>query len=84
LGPSTLPLQAPDLDGAIDLVNSNEHGNGTAIFTQSGAAARKFQHEVCALTHERLQGARGGAGQRYDQQAGGSCFHRCPHFFRLG
>lgn len=45
----TIPLpspQAPDLDSAIELVNSNEHGNGTAIFTHSGAAARKFQHEV--------------------------------------
>jgi malonate-semialdehyde dehydrogenase (acetylating)/methylmalonate-semialdehyde dehydrogenase len=27
-------------------VNGNEHGNGCAIFTKSGAAARKFQHEV--------------------------------------
>ncbi len=27
-------------------MNSNEHGNGTAIFTRSGAAARRFQNEV--------------------------------------
>ena len=34
------------LDDAINLTNSNPYGNGTAIFTQSGAAARKFQHEI--------------------------------------
>lgn len=34
------------LDDALALVNSNEHGNGTALFTRSGAAARKFQSEV--------------------------------------
>ncbi|KIZ05257.1 methylmalonate-semialdehyde dehydrogenase [Monoraphidium neglectum] len=45
-GPVLVCLEAPDLDSAIALVNSNEHGNGTAIFTHSGAAARKFQHEI--------------------------------------
>jgi malonate-semialdehyde dehydrogenase (acetylating)/methylmalonate-semialdehyde dehydrogenase len=34
------------LDEAIDLVNRNPFGNGTGIFTQSGAAARKFQNEI--------------------------------------
>ncbi len=34
------------LDDAIKLINDNPYGNGTAIFTSSGAAARKFQHEV--------------------------------------
>lgn len=34
------------LDEAIQLTNSNPYGNGTAIFTKSGAAARKFQHEI--------------------------------------
>lgn len=33
-------------EDAIALVNSNRYGNGTAIFTRSGAAARKFQNEV--------------------------------------
>jgi malonate-semialdehyde dehydrogenase (acetylating)/methylmalonate-semialdehyde dehydrogenase len=47
-GPVLVCLDAPDLDAAIALVNSNEHGNGTAIFTHSGAAARKFQHEIGA------------------------------------
>lgn len=31
---------------ALEIVNSNTHGNGTAIFTRSGPAARKFQDEV--------------------------------------
>lgn len=39
-------MTAPSMEDAIHLINSNPYGNGTAIFTQSGAAARKFQHEV--------------------------------------
>lgn len=39
-------LQADTLDAAIKIVNEEQHGNGTAIFTQSGAAARKFQNEI--------------------------------------
>ena len=31
---------------AIDIVNANPYGNGTAIFTSSGQAAKKFQREV--------------------------------------
>ena len=31
---------------ALELINSNEYGNGTAIFTNDGGVARKFQHEV--------------------------------------
>lgn len=31
---------------AINLINSNRYGNGTAIFTKSGSAARKFQREI--------------------------------------
>jgi malonate-semialdehyde dehydrogenase (acetylating)/methylmalonate-semialdehyde dehydrogenase len=34
------------VDEAIALVNANPYGNGTAIFTSSGAAARRFQREV--------------------------------------
>lgn len=44
--PRTLPNQVDTLEEAIQLINANEHGNGTAIFTRSGAAARKFQGEV--------------------------------------
>jgi len=39
-------LKANSLDEAIKLTNSNPYGNGTAIFTNSGAAARRFQHEI--------------------------------------
>jgi malonate-semialdehyde dehydrogenase (acetylating)/methylmalonate-semialdehyde dehydrogenase len=33
-------------DEALKLVNENPYGNGTAIFTRDGGAARRFQHEV--------------------------------------
>lgn len=39
-------LYADTLDEAISLINANRYGNGTALFTKSGAAARKFTHEV--------------------------------------
>ena len=45
-GPVLVILEASTLDEAIDLVNANPNGNGTAVFTQSGAAARKFQEEI--------------------------------------
>ena len=31
---------------AIEIVNRNPYGNGTAIFTNSGSIARKYQHQV--------------------------------------
>ena len=45
-GPVLVVLSAASLDEAIALINANPNGNGTAIFTQSGAAARKFQEEI--------------------------------------
>ncbi|GLC48015.1 Methylmalonate-semialdehyde dehydrogenase [acylating], mitochondrial [Pleodorina starrii] len=45
-GPVLSCMDAPSLDDALQIVNGNEHGNGTAIFTRSGAAARRFQSEV--------------------------------------
>jgi len=45
-GPVLVILAAKTLDEAIDLVNSNPNGNGVAVFTQSGAAARKFQEDI--------------------------------------
>lgn len=45
-GPVLSLMDAEDLDEAIAIINANPNGNGTAIFTQSGAAARKFQEEV--------------------------------------
>lgn len=45
-GPVLVVLRAQTLDEAIELVNSNPYGNGTAIFTRSGAAARRYQNEI--------------------------------------
>lgn len=45
-GPVLALMSAENMDEAIALVNANPNGNGTAIFTQSGAAARKFQEEI--------------------------------------
>lgn len=45
-GPVLLLMEADTLDDAIEIINRNPYGNGTAIFTKSGAAARKFQYEI--------------------------------------
>src|SRR5450631_560468 len=45
-GPVMVIVGVNTLDEAITLINSNPFGNGTGIFTQSGAAARKFQSEI--------------------------------------
>ncbi len=45
-GPVMVIVGVDSLDDAIKLTNDNPFGNGTAIFTQSGAAARKFQNEI--------------------------------------
>jgi len=45
-GPVLVLVGVDTLDEAIDLINKNPYGNGTGIFTQSGAAARKFQNEI--------------------------------------
>ena len=45
-GPVLIVLRARTADEAIELVNSNPYGNGTAIFTSSGQAARVFQRKV--------------------------------------
>ncbi|WP_312933511.1 CoA-acylating methylmalonate-semialdehyde dehydrogenase [Pseudomonas sp.] len=45
-GPVLVTLTVDTLDEAIALVNRNPFGNGTGLFTQSGAAARKFQSEI--------------------------------------
>jgi malonate-semialdehyde dehydrogenase (acetylating) / methylmalonate-semialdehyde dehydrogenase len=45
-GPVLVILAADSLDHAIELVNANPNGNGTAVFTQSGAAARRFQEDI--------------------------------------
>ena len=45
-GPVLVNLRAQSLDEALALINANPYGNGTAIFTRSGAAARRFQRDV--------------------------------------
>lgn len=45
-GPVLVCLSVPTLDDAISLINLNDYGNGTAVFTSSGAAAARFQKEV--------------------------------------
>src|SRR5450631_2126387 len=45
-GPVMVIMGVDTLNDAIELVNSNPFGNGTGLFTQSGAAARKFQTEI--------------------------------------
>jgi malonate-semialdehyde dehydrogenase (acetylating)/methylmalonate-semialdehyde dehydrogenase len=47
-GPVLSVVRAKTLDEAIGMVNGNPFGNGAAIFTSSGGAARKFQEEVSA------------------------------------
>lgn len=45
-GPVLVVVRARSFDEAVELVNRNPYGNGTAIFTRSGAAARRFQSEI--------------------------------------
>jgi malonate-semialdehyde dehydrogenase (acetylating)/methylmalonate-semialdehyde dehydrogenase len=45
-GPVLSVLRAPSYDAAVDLVNGSPYGNGVAIFTCDGGAARKFVSEV--------------------------------------
>jgi malonate-semialdehyde dehydrogenase (acetylating)/methylmalonate-semialdehyde dehydrogenase len=45
-GPVLSVVRVPSYDEALDLVNTNPYGNGTAIFTNDGGAARRYQSEV--------------------------------------
>ena len=45
-GPILVVLRADTLEEAVDLVNKNPYANGTAIFTESGGAARRFAAEI--------------------------------------
>ncbi|WP_416963505.1 CoA-acylating methylmalonate-semialdehyde dehydrogenase [Streptomyces sp. Agncl-13] len=47
-GPVLVVVRAESYDEAITLINSSRWGNGTAIFTRDGGAARRFQMEVKA------------------------------------
>ncbi|GAB3181637.1 CoA-acylating methylmalonate-semialdehyde dehydrogenase [Nesterenkonia halophila] len=45
-GPVLSVLRVESYDEALELINRNKYGNGTAIFTNDGGAARRFQNEV--------------------------------------
>lgn len=45
-GPVLAVVRAPSYDAALELINANPYGNGTAIFTNDGGAARRFGAEV--------------------------------------
>jgi malonate-semialdehyde dehydrogenase (acetylating)/methylmalonate-semialdehyde dehydrogenase len=45
-GPVLSVVRVPTYQAALDLVSANPYGNGTAIFTNDGGAARRFQNEV--------------------------------------
>ncbi len=45
-GPVLIVLRVDTLDEAMAMINRNPYGNGTAIFTRSGAAARRFENEI--------------------------------------
>jgi malonate-semialdehyde dehydrogenase (acetylating)/methylmalonate-semialdehyde dehydrogenase len=45
-GPVLSVIRVETYDDALELINSNPYGNGTAIFTNDGGAARRFQNEV--------------------------------------
>ncbi len=45
-GPVLSVVRAPDYDSAVKMVNDHEFGNGTAIFTRDGDAAREFANKI--------------------------------------
>jgi malonate-semialdehyde dehydrogenase (acetylating)/methylmalonate-semialdehyde dehydrogenase len=47
-GPVLTVVRVKTYDEAVKLINENPYGNGTAIFTRDGGAARQFQFEVNA------------------------------------
>mmetsp|Transcript_26327 Transcript_26327/g.36702 ORF Transcript_26327/g.36702 Transcript_26327/m.36702 type:complete len:523 (-) Transcript_26327:216-1784(-) len=47
-GPVMCVMRADSMEEALEITNNNPYGNGAAVFTQSGAAARKYVSEVDA------------------------------------
>jgi malonate-semialdehyde dehydrogenase (acetylating)/methylmalonate-semialdehyde dehydrogenase len=45
-GPVLAIVHCDTLDEAISVINSSRYGNGTSIFTESGAAVRRYRHDV--------------------------------------
>jgi malonate-semialdehyde dehydrogenase (acetylating)/methylmalonate-semialdehyde dehydrogenase len=45
-GPVLCVMRCPDVVHAVELINSNEYGNGVAIFTRDGGVAREFVRQI--------------------------------------
>ncbi|MFZ6748123.1 CoA-acylating methylmalonate-semialdehyde dehydrogenase [Undibacterium sp. Ren11W] len=45
-GPVLCVMRAPDVATAVKLINSNEYGNGVAIYTRDGGVAREFVRQI--------------------------------------
>jgi malonate-semialdehyde dehydrogenase (acetylating)/methylmalonate-semialdehyde dehydrogenase len=45
-GPVLSVVRVHSYEDGVNLINANPYGNGTAIFTNDGGAARRFQHEI--------------------------------------
>jgi malonate-semialdehyde dehydrogenase (acetylating)/methylmalonate-semialdehyde dehydrogenase len=45
-GPVLVMIRVKDFEQALDLINHNQYGNGTAIFTKDGYTAREYTHKV--------------------------------------
>lgn len=45
-GPVLSVVRVPSYEAGLKLINANPYGNGTAIFTNDGGAARRFQYQV--------------------------------------
>ncbi len=45
-GPVLSVVRVPTYEAGVDLINSGAYGNGTAIFTNDGGAARRFQRDI--------------------------------------
>jgi malonate-semialdehyde dehydrogenase (acetylating)/methylmalonate-semialdehyde dehydrogenase len=45
-GPVLCIVRVPDFNTGCQLINEHEYGNGTAIFTRDGDAARQFSHSI--------------------------------------
>ncbi|ELZ27979.1 methylmalonate-semialdehyde dehydrogenase [Halogeometricum pallidum JCM 14848] len=45
-GPVLCLADAADLDDAVEMVNSTQYGNASSLYTENGAEARKYRHEV--------------------------------------
>ena len=45
-GPVLSIVRSPDYETAVDMIDAHEYGNGTAIFTRDGDAARAFADRI--------------------------------------